>query len=168
MLVLAGAGDYERYAANAFSCRPARSSIEAVTLLKREPPTVLLIDWDTQADAQAVCAAVGDRTAVLGLIGDPAQAPAALRAGCQGLLLKPVIPNLLAARLGRLVRERMSFPTQGRQVAIGERGTNRLWSQTSCPSCGQGGAIGFEFSSRRRSWYACLGCDGVWLGPRQE
>lgn len=168
MLVMAAAVDVERYTPSAFSCRPARSTAEVLNLLKREPPTLLLVDWETQAEAAEVCAAAADRAAVLALIGEPAQAPAALRAGCHGLLLKPVIPNLLAARLGRLVRERDTFPRRGHQAGIGERGINRVWSQTACPSCRQSGAISFEFSSRRRSWYACLACDGVWLGPRQE
>jgi DNA-binding NarL/FixJ family response regulator len=139
-----------------------------LNVLKRDPPTLLLVDWETQEEAAEVCAAATDRSVVLGLISDAAQAPAALRAGCHGLLLKPVIPNLLAARLGRLVRERDSFPVHGHQIAIGERGTNRIWSHTACPTCRQNGAISFEFSSRRRSWYACLGCDAVWLGTRQE
>ncbi len=168
MLVVAAAADVDRFSSNAFTSRPARSAAEAITLLKREPPMVLIVDWQTQPEAAEVTAAATERTAVLGLLGDPAQAPAALRAGCHGLLLKPVIPNLMAARLGRLMRERTHFPMQSRSSAIGERGTNRLWSQTVCPTCKQGGAISFEFSSRRRSWYACLACDGVWLGPRQE
>jgi DNA-binding NarL/FixJ family response regulator len=129
---------------------------------------VLLLDWEVYPNGAEICSAAPDRTSILGLLNDPAQAPAALRAGCHGLLLKPVIPNLLAARLGRLVRERNNFPMQSRDAAIGERGTNRVWSQTACPTCGHSGAIAFEFSSRRRSWYACLACDGVWLGPRQE
>ena len=32
----------------------------------------------------------------------------------------------------------------------------------------EGNAVSFEFSSYRRMWYACLACEHVWLGPRQE
>ena len=34
--------------------------------------------------------------------------------------------------------------------------------------CQSNGATSFEYSSYRRMWYACLACDAVWLGPRQE
>jgi DNA-binding response OmpR family regulator len=168
LLVLAPAADIERYTSAAFLCQAASSAAEAIGRLGRDLPTVLLVDWETEIAASDVCVAATDRTSILGLLGAPEQAPAALRAGCHGLLLKPIIPNLLAARLGRLARERVNFPGAARQSPIGDRGTNRLWSQTSCPTCRTSGAISFDFSSRRRAWYACLACDAVWLGPRQE
>jgi DNA-binding response OmpR family regulator len=45
------------------------------------------------------------QTSVLVLTESPERGPAALKAGCHGVLLKPFAPNLVAARLGRLVRE---------------------------------------------------------------
>jgi DNA-binding NarL/FixJ family response regulator len=168
LLVLADPADVERYRSAAFSSQVSYSATEAIERLRRDPPAVLLVDWDTQSRAPDACVAAPDRTSILALLGTPEQAPAALRAGCHGLLLKPVTPSLLAARLGRLGRERAPFPGAGRHSPIGDHGTNRRWSRTRCPSCDAGGAISFDFSSRRRAWYACLACDAVWLGPRQE
>ena len=94
---------------------------------------------------------------------------AALKAGCHAVLLRPFAPNLLAARLGRLSREIPTTPNALRGLAALQLvGTNRVWPDTQCPTCHAGGAVSFEFSSYRRMWYACLGCDHVWLGPRQE
>ena len=82
--------------------------------------------------------------------------PAALIAGCDGVLLKPFAPNLLHTRLARLVRNRAA---QLRQSAVlqnqklahlkarfeqVEAGTNRTWSDTHCPSCGAGGRRQFR------------------------
>ena len=87
--------------------------------------------------------------------------PDALEARCDGVLLKPFDPNLLVARLARLIRGR----------AIGARsnnGTNRFWGDTACPYCNARGVTSFEFASHRRSWYACGRCKKVWLAKRQE
>jgi hypothetical protein len=99
----------------------------------------------------------------------PDGAPSALKAGCHAVLLKPLTMNLVAARLGRLSRE---LPTAAAATRIAERlgqfGTNRTWPELSCPTCSQAGAVSFEYSSHRRTWFACLGCESVWLGRRQE
>jgi DNA-binding response OmpR family regulator len=108
-------------------------------------------------------------TCVLVITSAPDRVPAALKTGCHGILLKPFSPNLAAARLGRLCREMSSMPMAARAAAaLQQHGTNRTWPNTACPSCAQTGAVSFEFSSYRRMWYACLGCEAVWLGPRQE
>jgi DNA-binding response OmpR family regulator len=87
--------------------------------------------------------------------------PDALEARCDGVLLKPFAPNLLVARIGRLIRAR-SAPTH-----TGD-GTNRFWPTSACAHCDAQGVTSFEFASHRRSWYACLQCKNVWLGKRQE
>jgi DNA-binding response OmpR family regulator len=101
-----------------------------------------------------------------------------LVAGCDGILLKPFAANLLYARIGRLLRtraEQLQFracrgdgasDVSPRLEALAT--TNRTWQDTACPSCRNGGAVSFEFSSHRRAWYACLWCKKVWLGKRQE
>jgi DNA-binding response OmpR family regulator len=91
--------------------------------------------------------------------------PDALDAQCDGVLLKPFAPNLLFARIGRMLRAR------GRSVTgfdSREAGTNRLWEHMRCPHCESHGVTSFEFASHRRAWFACRQCKKVWLGKRQE
>jgi DNA-binding response OmpR family regulator len=136
------------------------------------PPRVVTIDWDApEIDGAAACIAARQRgAAVLVTMKSPEHAPAAIKAGCHGILLSPFDPNLLAARIGRLTRQLpLVLPTlrgivPQRQIT----GTNRVWPEARCPSCDEPGAVSFEFSSYRRMWYACLTCDHVWLGPRRE
>ena len=98
---------------------------------------------------------------VLVTTSDVTRVPDALDAGCDAVLLKPFAPNLLHARIGRLLR--------GRLTGAGpSSGTNRAWPEMPCPSCNHEGVICFEFSSHRRAWYACLKCREVWIGQRQE
>jgi hypothetical protein len=83
--------------------------------------------------------------------------------------LKPFAPNLVAARIGRLSRELPLTPVAVRAAAVMQQtGTNRVWPETHCPKCQTPAATSFEFESYRRMWYACLACDAVWLGNRQE
>jgi len=83
--------------------------------------------------------------------------------------LKPITVNLVAARLGRLCREMPAAAAVSRLgVTLQQWGTNRTWPEVHCPQCNEGSAVCFEYSSHRRSWYACLACDHVWLGPRRE
>jgi transposase-like protein len=96
------------------------------------------------------------------------------------VLLKPFAPNLLFARIGRLVRARSEMLlTRARQshlktAHLSERseallaGTNRVWPNTHCPYCSHHGVTSFEFCSHRRAWYACLQCKKVWIAKRQE
>src|SRR6185295_6714093 len=95
---------------------------------------------------------------VLVTTSDVSQVPEAIEAGCDGVLLKPFAPNLLHARIGRLLRGRTSEVLLHGQVhhAPGSSGTNRLWPNTACPNSNHEGVTSFEFSSHRRSWYACL------------
>ena len=91
--------------------------------------------------------------------------PEALEAQCDGILLKPFAPNLLFARIGRMLRAR------GRNTAdLGSTdwGTHRFWENMRCPHCESHGATSFEFASHRRAWFACRQCKHVWLGKRQE
>jgi DNA-binding response OmpR family regulator len=117
---------------------------------------------------------------VLVTTSDPAQVPDALLAGCDGVLLKPFAPNLLATRVSRLLRERsnrlrlQAARSLGKSAHLSERidllkaGTNRKWPNTQCPYCAHGGVTSFDFASMRRAWYACLSCRKVWMARRQE
>jgi CheY-like chemotaxis protein len=151
----------------------ARTTAEILTLLAREQPAVLIVDLDLpDVDGAAVCkAAASGTTNVLVVMSAPGQAPHVLRAGCHAILLKPFAPNLLSARLGRLVRERqqqLRLRGIGSSALSGQWGTNRAWPGVACPRCHVANATGFEFESHRRMWFACLACDHVWVGPRQE
>lgn len=108
------------------------------------------------------------------------QVPGAIEAGCDAVLLKPFAPNLLFARLGRLLRARateLRFRAL-RQSAKSEHlrhrsglllaGTNQHWPNTQCPYCMHAGVTSFEFTSYRRAWYACMDCKKVWIAKRQE
>jgi DNA-binding response OmpR family regulator len=106
--------------------------------------------------------------------------PEALEAGCDGVLLKPFAPNLLYARIARLLRiqtEQRALRADrhfGKSAYFKERaamlaaGTNRPCPATDCPYCSHQGSISFEFASYRRAWFACLSCKNVWIGKRQE
>jgi CheY-like chemotaxis protein len=151
---------------------PASSTAEAVRAIERDRPTLVVVAGDDDTfDGLQVCAAAQrlPGTRILVLIERPERAPAALKAGCHSVLLKPVLPNLVAARLARLSRELLPAVASRR---IAERlsmlGTNRRWPEMACPKCATLGAIGFEHASHRRDWYACLACEAVWLGRRQE
>ena len=99
--------------------------------------------------------------AVLVITEQVDRVPEALDARCDGVLLKPFAPNLLVARIGRLIRSRRAPAHTG-------DGTNRFWPMTACPQCDTQGVTSFEFASHRRAWYACGKCKKVWLGKRQE
>lgn len=172
LVVAVAAADVERFPASPFARFAARNTSEAIRLLERWRPRVVALDWDlADLDGPAVCAAARQipGTGILVTMAAPAGAPTALKAGCHAVLLKPFAPNLVAARLGRLTRE---LPTAAMAVRLAEKlgqcGINRTWPELLCPKCAQSGAVSFEYSSHRRTWYACLACDSVWLGRRQE
>jgi hypothetical protein len=104
---------------------------------------------------------------------DPAAAPEILRVGCEAILLEPFAPNLLFARIGRLLRE-FSLSTDeltrrgGSRRLVRVKGTNVVFPEMACPQCQTRGATSFDFHSYRRAWYACTSCCQVWVGPRIE
>jgi CheY-like chemotaxis protein len=167
------APDVEIFPAAGFTRIAARTTTEAIRLIERWRPRVAAIDWDLpdEFDGAAISSAARQTafTAILGTTAKPERAPAAIKAGSHAVLLKPFSPNLIAARVGRLCREVPTVPAALRAAAALQLcGTNRTWSDMACPTCSQTGAVGFEFASHRRTWYACLACDGVWLGARRE
>jgi len=171
-VVAAAAGDLDHFPTAQFTRYHAYTTSEAVRLIETARPRIVAIDWDIpEIDAAQVCVAAlkFPLTGVLVVMKSPETAPAALRAGCHAILLKPFAPNLVAGRLGRLSREMPATPGAVRAAReLRQCGTNREWPDTPCPKCQAPSAMSFEFHSYRRMWYACLGCDAVWLGPRQE
>jgi DNA-binding response OmpR family regulator len=172
LLLAVDAPETDRFGSGRFTRISAQSTTDAIRAIERARPRVVAVDLDLpQFDATAICTAAhqSGQTSVLVITSDPQRVPAALKAGCHAVLLKPFAANLAAARLGRLMRETQLTPAARRAAALLlQQGTNRTWPDTACPTCGTLGAVSFEFSSYRRMWYACLPCEGVWLGPRQE
>jgi len=170
-VIAAALADVDRFPAANFTRYPVHTTNEALRLIETARPRVVAIDWDVpEIDGAQVCGAVRKfpHAGVLVTMASPQSAPAALKAGCHAILLKPFAPNLAAARIGRLSRELPSGSAGLRAAHSLYCGTNRVWSETRCPECESPSATSFEFYSYRRMWYACLACDAVWLGPRQE
>ncbi len=171
VLVAADSQDVSLFGAGQFRRVLARTTDEALRVIERDRPCLVAVDLDvTSMDGVAVCAGAAGRgnASVLVTTRTPERVPAALRSGCHAVLLKPFAPNLLATRIGRLLRERGQAGERRSPFIERPCGTNRVWPDTRCPTCDAPGATSFDFSSYRTMWYACLACDGVWLGKRQE
>jgi CheY-like chemotaxis protein len=165
---------------------------DARQYLVKGAPTLVVADADGMAEAANIV-----RTAkaplkpatVLVIATDVESIPELLQAGCDAVLLKPFAPNLLYARIGRLLRARMEqqrirtrqdqirsryIPGNGNGNGRGDGDsslaatTNRVWAQVACPRCQHDGVVSFEFASHRRAWYACLECKAVWMAKRRE
>ena len=172
LIVAVAAQDVDSFPSMPYARFAARSANEAIRLIERWRPRVVAVDWDlAELDPLSICHAArhGDPVGVLAIMSSPESAPSALRAGCHAILLKPYTLNLVSARIGRLCREMPVAAAASRLGAsLPQWGTNRTWAEVACPKCHSGGAVCFEYSSHRRSWYACLGCEHVWLGARRE
>jgi DNA-binding response OmpR family regulator len=166
--------ELDRMHVDSYSRRVARTTGELLALLSRERPAAIVLDADLAAvDAAAVfrAARAHEATSLMAILSAPESAPALIKAGCHALLLRPYAPNLFAARLGRLVRERsqqLRLRALRPLTAQEAGGIHRAWPGVTCPRCQEPNATGFEFSSYRRMWFACLACDQVWLGTRPE
>jgi DNA-binding response OmpR family regulator len=156
----------------------------AKQFLFRHAPSLVVTELDLDGlDGVEICRAakaLPSAPPVLITTARTERVPDALAAGCDAVLLKPFAPNLLFARIGRLLRARSEMlRARTRQSLLKtshltERsesllaGTNRVWPNTHCPYCDHTGVTGFEYSSHRKAWYACLECKKVWLAKRQE
>jgi DNA-binding response OmpR family regulator len=160
------------------------SGESALHQLTRLKPSLLITDLAvSEVSGTELCRAaksIDPVPAVLVTTDQVELVPDAIEAGCDAVLLKPFAPNLLYARIGRLLRARSEALRQrahrqwAKSMHLSERsallqaGTNRTWPETYCPYCNHEGVTSFEFASHRRSWYACLTCKKVWLAKRQE
>ena len=175
LLIVVPPAALELYSVNLLPRITAHGTTEAVRLIQALRPHVVAIDWDAaDVDGPTLCRVSRD-AATLATMSRPEDAPAALKTGCHSILLKPFAPSLLAGRIGRLLREtvdrsalRAAARSVGSPVAGHPVGTNRCWSDVTCAQCGTPGATSFEFSSRRRAWYACLSCESVWVARGRE
>jgi DNA-binding response OmpR family regulator len=156
----------------------------ALQALGRTPPALVVMELDlSDGPGEEICRrakALTTPATVLVTTPQAERVPSALVAGCDAVLLKPFAPNLLYARLGRLLRARSvelrmrAHRQQAKSLHLKEQGellaarTNREWSNTHCPYCQHRGVTSFEYTSHRRAWYACLECKKVWIAHRQE
>ena len=154
-------------------------------------PSLMIADGDGLSDTPGVirtAKALAAPATVLVMVTNTESVPELLQAGCDAVLLKPFAPNLLYARIGRLLRARSEQQrirtrldqTRSRYTAPNGHGgdgngngdglatTNRVWANVACPQCQHDGAVSFEFASHRRAWYACLECKAVWMAKRRE
>ena len=171
IVIASAAAEADRFPALNFTRYPVHTTTDALRVIETARPRVVAIDWDApDIDGLQVCSAARKfpHTGVLVTMESATTAPAALKAGCHAILLKPFAPNLAAGRIGRLSRELPTGASVLRASHLVLCGTNRVWPDTHCPECDAPSATSFEFYSYRRMWYACLACDHVWLGPRQE
>lgn len=162
----------------------------ALMALKRAAPSLLVADLDSCGEAPRICEAAKASypmpITVLVTTSAPDTVPTVL-ASCDGVLLKPFAPNLLSARVGRLlrmrslelrqrsglVREKLSVQRAKAQHLLERlesvrKGTNLELPNEACPYCAHRGVFSFDHVSHRRAWYACLECKKVWIAHRQE
>jgi len=165
----------------------AEGALQALTF--HQPDLVVVDSRLDRGNGAEICRAAKslDRPAsVLVTTSEAQHAPDVILAGCDGVLLKPFAPNLLYARLGRLMRMRLR--AQGASLRTGSRWlleqaeTQRSksqhllerrerslthtfgeWPTTRCPYCNHQGVTSFDYCSFRRAWYACLECRKVWI-----
>lgn len=155
----------------------------AIEYIRRAKPGLVVTELFPDGGGIEVCRAakaIAPAATVLVTTAHTAGVPDALTVGCDGILLKPFAPNLLMARVSRLLRERsnqlrlQAARSLGKAAHLSERadllksGTNRVWPNTQCPYCDHSGVTSFDFASMRRAWYACLDCRKVWVAKRQE
>ena len=170
------------------TCRvvSTHNSDVAAQYLVKALPSLVVADADVVSDAASIIRTAKTLPAsptVLVIASDVERVPGLLEAGCDAVLLKPFAPNLLYARVGRLLRIRTEHGLRARLDQFRPRhtasnggngedasqaGTNRRWADISCPNCRKQGAISFEYASHRRAWYACLECKSVWIDKRRE
>ena len=187
LLLVDGTPEAARYSAalRASYRVSATSSLDvAKEFLHRHVPSIVVTELELQgSDGVEICREAKSLPRPLPVLVTTTRTervPDALAAGCDGVLLKPFPPNLLFARIGRLLRARSEMLRERahqqslRSAYLTDRsqellsGTNRVWPNTQCPYCHHNGATSFEFCSHRRAWYACLDCRKVWIAKRQE
>jgi DNA-binding response OmpR family regulator len=187
LLLVDGSTDAAGYAAvlrGSYRVATTGSFDVARQFLRRQAPGLVITELDLPSgDGVEICREAKGLSLpppVLVTTSNTDRVPDALSAGCDGVLLKPFAPNLLFARIGRLLRARSEVlraraRAQGLKTAhLTDRseallgGTNRVWPNTQCPYCNHSGVTSFEFCSHRRAWYACMQCKKVWIAKRLE
>ena len=162
-----------------FEVTAVASAEQAIRALRAFQPTLVITELAlSDGDGAQICRQAKafplNPPAVLATTAVPESVPDALLAGCDGVLLKPFQPNLLFGRIGLLLKQRAEAlrtramwqrATAVRQIDAPHpqlEGTNIVWHDASCPSCGRPRVVSFDAADRRRMWYACMPCRNVW------
>jgi DNA-binding response OmpR family regulator len=169
---------------NHYQVTTAWTSAAAIDALDRIKPALVVTELDlSDGPGEAVCRrakSLSVPATVLVTTAVAERAPSAIASGCDGVLLKPFPPNLLFARIGRLLRARSTAARRRAHLQSAKSShlreqvdrlvarTNREWPSTHCPYCSHPGVTSFEHSSHRRDWFACLSCEKVWLARRRD
>jgi CheY-like chemotaxis protein len=165
-----------------FEVTAVASEQHARRALRAYQPTLVITELVLpEGDGVSLCreskAFAANPPSVLAVTSTPERVPEALRAGCDAVLVKPFAPNLLYARIGRLLRlraraaeeramwQRIQSNYRAEPSSQITDSTNTVLKDACCLSCGQSGIVGFDAASHRRRWYACLACNKVWIGP---
>jgi DNA-binding response OmpR family regulator len=156
----------------------------ALRTLERTVPAMVITELDLRdGRGEEVCRRAKQllpTPSVLVTTTSVERVPVALVAGCDGVLLKPFAPNLLYARIGRLLRARSldirmrAMQHMAKSAHLVERaahpslGTNHVWPSTHCPYCTHTGIVNFDHATYRREWFACLACQKVWMAKSHD
>lgn len=162
VLIVSHATAAARFPTGALPRTTASTTRDALRAIEQVRPAVVVVDWDCASiDAAAVCRAARrfSTMTIMASMKEAATAPAAIKAGCDAILLAPFSPLLASSRIARLTRRTMAW---GGRVDAGERGTHQRYPGMTCPQCSAGGVLSFEFATRQTRWFACLQCDHVW------
>ena len=165
--------DSTRFPTAATRAYTAQSTNHAIGLIEEFRPRLVAVDWDYPAsDATKIVAAAQRVIPLVGIFVVTACAehvPAILRTGCHAVMLKPLITNLVAARLGRLLRQ---LPAAAAANRLGFqfrwKGTIQHYPDVCCPRCESADAVCFDFAAHRRAWFACTTCDHTWHGVQKH
>lgn len=156
----------------------------ALQLMKRADCGLLVVDGDAGEMGTTVCKGarqIVPPPMVLVTLSSPEAAPAVLDL-CDSILMKPFAANLLASRVGRLLRLRervQAGRSNGHRQLIDRHASTDAAEQRAagtlveradghCPQCDHQHIVMFDYASTRRAWYACKGCRAVWLARRIE
>src|SRR5262245_23653377 len=137
-----------------FEVTSVSSEDQATRALRAFQPTLVITELELpEGDGVSLCrqskAFENNPPSVLAITALPERVPEALKAGCDGVLVKPFAPNLLYARIGRLLRLRAAaIAERARQQCMRSNyliershrimaSTNIIYRDASCPSCGQ-------------------------------
>jgi DNA-binding response OmpR family regulator len=167
-----------------FHATHVRTIAEAERCCRTQQLDIVVVDLDlgdgAGLDLVAIARSLPRPLLAIVTTAAPSRIPAALRAGCSAVLLKPYAPNLLCSRIGRLLRGsdvamRLGHGSPDDRASLGRdhrpalrATTNQVWNDIACVRCSKSGAINFDFADHRRMWLACVACEHVWLTRRRD
>lgn len=170
VLFVVGGTNLTQYLGGTFTRAFVHTTEAALGSMLSGGSRLVVIDLDEPLidGPEVASAAKAAQASVLVTTDTVARVPAMLKVGCDGVLLKPFPPNLLFARLGRMLRELPDSSLLRTRQMDWRATTNRIWPEIACPTCDARGAITFDFAGGRRVWYACLACEATWTGRSPE